>query len=135
MWCSVRQANRQACQECTARTIAGSANLNKLKCGELPTGVKSWPQDNILQPIVEETHHDLYIQPGTDVFQQPSHDSGILNNISSSIGLIRQASKDAMRNDMIMAASSSSVQVQDCGSTISIPKRTVVEDEDDSSSD
>ena len=122
---------------CLPPTTAGFSNIKNLERGKLPVGVSQWPSESqpSLLPIAEDSVDELYIQPGTDIFQRPSQDSGILNNINSSIGLIRQANKDAMRHDMVMAASSSSVQVQDCGSTISIPKRTVVEDEDDSSSD
>ena len=96
--------------------------------------MKKWPCDpDGLQPIPEESISDLYIHPGTDVFQQPSHNPSILHENITHMDVARQNNEDARRNDIIQAASSSS-QVRDCRSVLSIPRRTESVD-DDSSSD
>ena len=123
-------------RECEPPTTAGKRNKKHILEGQLPVGVDSWPLDPArLMPIHEDVE-ELYIQPGLDVFQQPCQSSSIIYTNITQMDTTRQVNEDARRSDTFEAAASSSSQVADCRSSVtSIPRRTMAEVDDDSSSD
>ena len=122
---------------CLPPTVAGVSNIKRIKRDKLPLGVNRWPLDPKLLPsIVEEpsVSRSSYIQPGTDVFEQPCHNPSITHDMITVGDQYRQNMQDARRSGIIQGAVLASVQARDCRQVSSIPRRTDPED-DDSSSD
>ena len=88
--------------------------------------MSGWPLDPARLMPIEEDIEENYIQPGLDIFQQPSQSSGIMHTNITQMDITRQANEDARRSDLIEAAASSSSQVADCrANPTSIPRRTM----------